>query len=174
MAATNDAADGTHASAMERLNMIKVWSHVAQFALTLLTVCVVAPVIAIEIKYYACIHNQFETGPGCWLFLKKKQGGSQASPNWTLVVAVISWWVPVLLVYFPWMYESKNKFRKIGKFCMKPRTNLIFTAFNSVLWATAAIAMTVHANNASNCNLDSELEKSDDSYSGAWTQQVNW
>lgn len=71
MAATNDAADGTHASAMERLNMIKVWSHVAQFALTLLTVCVVAPVIAIEIKYYACIHNQFETGPGCWLFLKK-------------------------------------------------------------------------------------------------------
>lgn len=104
---------------------------------------------------------------------KKQQGGSQASPNWTLVVAVISWWVPVLLVYFPWMYESKNKFRKIGKFCMKPRTNLIFTAFNSVLWATAAIAMTVHANNASNCNLDSELEKSDDSYSGAWTQQVN-
>lgn len=55
---------------------------------------------------------------------------------------------------------------------MKPRTNLIFTAFNSVIWATAAIAMTVHANDASNCNLDSGLEESDDSYASAWTQQV--
>lgn len=37
---------------MPHLATVKAWIHVVQAVLTVLTVCVVAPVIAIEIKYY--------------------------------------------------------------------------------------------------------------------------
>jgi hypothetical protein len=47
------------------------------------------------------------------------------------------------------------------------------TSFNSLLWATAAIAMTVHSTDAVNCTLDSALEKSDGSYASAWANQVS-
>lgn len=53
MASTTNDEGGSPVGAMERFHMIKVWTHVTQFALTLLTICVVAPVIATEIKYYA-------------------------------------------------------------------------------------------------------------------------
>ncbi|KAI9491922.1 hypothetical protein BDB00DRAFT_766313 [Zychaea mexicana] len=137
---------------MPHLSTVKVWLHLSQIVLTLLTICTVAPVIATEIRFY---------------------GGSQAGPNWTLVVAVFTIWIPLLLVYFPWAYDRKNKFKRIGKFCLKPRTNLIFTGFCSLMWAAAGIAMAVHANNPEHCNVDSELADSDGDYASAWSAQCN-
>lgn len=100
------------------------------------------------------------------------QGGSQAAPNWTLFVAILTCWIPGLLVYFPWAYDRQNKFKRIAKFCMKPRTSLIFTAQGSFLWAAAGIAMTVHANKPEHCTLDSSRADSDDAYASAWPAQV--
>ncbi|KAI8143022.1 hypothetical protein BJV82DRAFT_669149 [Fennellomyces sp. T-0311] len=137
---------------MPHLGTVKVWAHLSQVVLTLLTICTVAPVIATEIRFYS---------------------GSQAGPNWTLFVAIFTSWIPVLLVYFPWAYDRKNKFKRIGKFCLKPRTNLIFTGFGSLMWAAAGIAMAVHANNPDHCNIDSERAADDGDYASAWSAQCN-
>ncbi|KAI8136663.1 hypothetical protein BJV82DRAFT_638648 [Fennellomyces sp. T-0311] len=135
---------------MPGVTTIKNILHMLQVLCTFITLCVVAPIIATEIRYY---------------------GGSQPGPNWTLFVCIFSMGVPVCLVVFPWIYDKNGKFRRLGKFCMKPRTNLIFTGFYTGLWATAGIAMTVHANNPDHCNLDSELVEADDGYAGAWSSQ---
>lgn len=72
------------------------------------------------------------------------------------------------------MYEKHNKFKRLGKFCIKNRTNIIFCTFYTFLWATAGIAITVHSNDASNCAFDPELiEAYGDAYNGAWGTQVN-
>ncbi|KAI9495122.1 hypothetical protein BDB00DRAFT_734142, partial [Zychaea mexicana] len=100
--------------------------------------------------------------------------GSQPGPNWTLFVGIFGLVVPVCLVVFPWIYDKKGKFRRLGKFCMKPRTNLIFTGFYTGLWATAGIAMTVHSNNPSNCDLAGDMEEEHgDAYRSAWTSQCS-
>ncbi|ORE13802.1 hypothetical protein BCV71DRAFT_188509, partial [Rhizopus microsporus] len=100
--------------------------------------------------------------------------GGKPAPNYTLFVCIFSLPIPFFLVYFPYMYEHHNKFRKPGKFCMKNRTNLIFCGFNSFLWATAGIATAVHSNDSSNCAVDSSLRKTyGDSYVSAWGTQCN-
>lgn len=77
------------------------------------------------------------------------------------------------MVVFPWLYDTKGKFRHFGKFFLKPRTSLIFTGFYTGFWCTAGIAMTVHANNPAHCNLDSDLQESyGDDYTGTWASQV--
>ncbi|CAO3609991.1 unnamed protein product [Cunninghamella echinulata] len=135
------------------LSRAKLGFHCAQLAMILLTICVVAPLIATENKYY---------------------GGSQPGPNYTIVMSILTIGVPIILIYFPWAYEHQNKFRRIGKFALKPRTNMIFTSFYSFVWATVGIAMTVHANNPSHCALDSELQKNfGDDYTSAWATQCN-
>lgn len=56
---------------------------------------------------------------------------------------------------------------------MKSRTNIIFCGFNSFLWATAGIAITVHSNNAATCTINADLQKAyGDSYTGAWATAV--
>lgn len=101
------------------------------------------------------------------------QGAGRPAPNYTLFVAITSLPVPFLLVYFPWMYEKYNKFKRLGKFCMKNRTNIIFCSFNTMMWATASIAITVHSNNASNCAYNSDLtEEYGNDYSASWGTQV--
>lgn len=56
---------------------------------------------------------------------------------------------------------------------MKTRTNIIFCGFNSFLWATAGIAITVHSNNAASCAVNSDLQKTyGDDYTAAWATQV--
>ncbi|KAI7849408.1 hypothetical protein BDC45DRAFT_520699 [Circinella umbellata] len=137
---------------MPHLSTIKVWLHFFQFLCGFIALWTVVPVISAENKFY---------------------GGSQAGPNWTLFVAIFTIWIPPLLIYFPWTYHRKNKFKRIGKFALKPRTNLIFTAFCSLTWASAGIAMAVHANNPDNCNIDSERAKSDSDYESAWPAQCN-
>lgn len=58
---------------------------------------------------------------------------------------------------------------------MKGRTNLIFCGFNSVLWATAGIAITVHANNAGTCTVNGELQETyGDDYTSAWATAVSF
>ncbi|CAO3623416.1 unnamed protein product [Mucor hiemalis] len=82
--------------------------------------------------------------------------------------------MPFLLVYLPWMYEKHNKFKRLGKFCLKNRTNIIFCTFYTVFWATAGIAITVHSNDASNCAFNPDLIKEyGDAYNGAWGTQCN-
>jgi hypothetical protein len=71
------------------------------------------------------------------------------------------------------MYERQNKFKRLGKFCLKNRTNFIFTGFNSFLWASAAIASTVHGNATSSCAFNGDLQETyGDDYTSAWTTQV--
>ncbi|KAI9254471.1 hypothetical protein BDA99DRAFT_518497 [Phascolomyces articulosus] len=137
---------------MPNLNSIKVWLHIFQFFCGFIALWTVVPVISAENRFY---------------------GGSQAGPNWTLVVSLLTIWIPPLLIYFPWMYHRKNKFRRVGKFALKPRTNMIFTAFCSMMWGSAAIAMTVHANNPDNCNIDTERAADDGEYESAWSIQCN-
>ncbi|KAG1240065.1 hypothetical protein G6F68_018024 [Rhizopus microsporus] len=98
------------------LDTAKKVLHLVTLATTLLTICVVAPMIATEARYL---------------------GGGKPAPNYTLFVAIISLPIPFFLVYFPWMYEHHNKFRRPVIFCLMNRTNLIFCGFNSFLWATA-------------------------------------
>ncbi|KAI8885656.1 hypothetical protein K501DRAFT_331817 [Backusella circina FSU 941] len=135
------------------LENIKRIVHLVTVLTSFLTICIVAPLISTEIKY---------------------NGGSDPGPNYTLFVAIISLPIPFLLVYLPWMYEHHNKFKRLGKFCLKNRTNFIFTGFNSFLWATAAIASTVHGNAASSCTFNADLqEEYGDDYTSAWTTQCN-
>jgi hypothetical protein len=71
------------------------------------------------------------------------------------------------------MYEHHNKFKRLGKFCLKNRTNMIFCSFTTFLWATAGIGITVHSNNASNCAYSDELTKTYGyDYTSAWSTQV--
>ncbi|KAI8367550.1 uncharacterized protein BYT42DRAFT_477020, partial [Radiomyces spectabilis] len=138
---------------MPHLGTAKVWLHISQVITTFMTICMVAPIISTESRFY---------------------GGSQPGPNYTLFVAIISIAIPIILIYFPWMYDRKNKFKKLGKFCLKPRTNMIFTSFYSVLWGTAGIAITVHANNPDHCNFDGEMQENyGNDYTSAWTTQCN-
>lgn len=81
--------------------------------------------------------------------------------------------VPIALIVFPTIYDRQGKFRRLGKFCLKPRTNLIFCGFYTVLWITCGIAITVHANNPDNCNLfDDKQDDFGDDYRNAWPTQV--
>lgn len=43
---------------MPNLSTAKFWLHVSQFALTLLTIIIVAPVISIEVKYWVSFDIQ--------------------------------------------------------------------------------------------------------------------
>ncbi|KAI9271296.1 hypothetical protein BY458DRAFT_474721 [Sporodiniella umbellata] len=127
--------------------------HLVTLVTSLLTICMVAPMLSTESRYL---------------------GASKPGPGYCLFVAIVSFPIPFLLVYFPWMYEHHNKFRRPGKFCLKNRTNLIFCGFNSVLWATAGIATAVYANDASSCAIDPALRKAfGDAYVGAWGTQCN-
>ncbi|CAO3596821.1 unnamed protein product [Absidia cylindrospora] len=138
---------------MPWLSRVKIGFHCGQFILTFLTICIIAPLISTENKYY---------------------DGSQPGPNYTLVMSIFSIGIPVILLFFPWAYEHQNKFKKLGKFALKPRTNMIFTSFNSVVWITCGIAMSVHSNNASHCALDGALQKEyGDDYLNAWATQCN-
>ncbi|KAI8985132.1 hypothetical protein BDB01DRAFT_789018 [Pilobolus umbonatus] len=139
--------------ATARIALAKTIIHLITFGFNVLVLCIVAPLIATEARYL---------------------GAGKPGPNYACFVAIFSLPVSLLLVYFPWMYEKKNKFKRLGKFCLKNRTNLIFCGFNSFLWATAGIAITVHANIPSNCQLDAELLSSyGDAYASAWATQCN-
>ncbi|CAO3689037.1 unnamed protein product [Rhizopus stolonifer] len=127
--------------------------HLVTLVTNLLTICVVAPMIATEVRYL---------------------GAGKPGPGYALFVAIVSFPIPFLLVYFPWMYEHHNKFRRPGKFCMKNRTNLIFCGFNTFLWATAGIATAVYANDSSSCTVDSDLSETyGDTYVSSWGTQCN-
>ncbi|KAI9322410.1 hypothetical protein BX666DRAFT_1894567 [Dichotomocladium elegans] len=132
---------------------VKSIFHMLQALATVLTICVVAPVIATEVHFY---------------------GTSKPGPNYTLAVGLMSLAVPICLITFPWIYNRNGKFRRLGKFCLKPRTSLIFTAFYTGFWATAGIAMTVHANDSDNCILYSDKEDDfGDDYRSAWPIQCS-
>ncbi|KAF7725228.1 hypothetical protein EC973_000316, partial [Apophysomyces ossiformis] len=138
---------------MPHLTTVKLWLHLIQAVCILLTVVMVAPIMAIEIHYY---------------------GGSQAAPNFTIFVSVFTFLIPVCMAYFPWAYARKNKFKKIGKFFLKPRTNIIFDTFDACLWCAAGISLTVHATKPTHCDLDSNMVKTyGDTYVSAWTSQCN-
>ncbi|KAG1048314.1 hypothetical protein G6F46_000517 [Rhizopus delemar] len=127
--------------------------HLVTLLTTVLTICIVVPMLVTEVRYL---------------------DGGKPAPNYTLFVAIISLPIPFFLVYFPWMYEHHNKFRRPGKFCLKNRTNLIFCGFNSFLWATAGIATAVYANDASACTVDPDIQEAyGDSYVSAWGTQCN-
>ncbi|ORX44107.1 hypothetical protein DM01DRAFT_1411418 [Hesseltinella vesiculosa] len=111
----------------------KLWLHGLQVVVSLLTIILLIPVIIIQ--------NQ-------------AQGWSAAAVNYVMFVAAFTSIIPVCLAFFPWLYESKNRLKRIGKFFMKPRTILIFSSFYAVLWMTAGIAMTVQALNPSSCAQD--------------------
>ncbi|KAI8099800.1 uncharacterized protein BX664DRAFT_322142 [Halteromyces radiatus] len=129
---------------------VRSWLHICQVITTLLVVAMISPVIALQIQY---------------------KGYSAPGPNYTLYVAIFTFLTPIFLVFFPWMYESKNKMKWCGKFFLKPRTNLIFTGFYSLLWLTAGIGITTYTLNADTCSLDSNQK--DSGYASAWTAQCN-
>ncbi|CDS11180.1 hypothetical protein LRAMOSA03443 [Lichtheimia ramosa] len=132
-------------------NTIKSILHILQVLCTFITVCVIASVISTEMKFY---------------------GSSQSGPNWTLFVALSSLAVPIGLVVFPWIYDKQGKFRRLGKFCIKSRTNIIFTSFYTVFWATAGIAMSVHSGDPNNCTLFGDMREAyGDEYTNAWPTQ---
>ncbi|KAI8371323.1 uncharacterized protein BYT42DRAFT_579827 [Radiomyces spectabilis] len=135
---------------MPYLGVVKSWLHVSQIIVTVLTIAVIAPVIAIERRFY---------------------DASQGAPNYTIFVCIFSFFIPIFLLFFPWMYDRKSKCKRTGKFFLKPRTNLILTGICSLLWALSGIGMTVHATDNSNCVHDGSLEQDDGSYSGAWNAQ---
>ncbi|CAO3576557.1 unnamed protein product [Absidia cylindrospora] len=132
------------------LPRLQSWLHIAQVVFTVLSVSLIAPVIAIQLKF---------------------KGASAAGTNYVLFVAIFTFVIPICLVVFPWMYESKNKMKRCGKFFLKPRTNVIFTGFYSLLWLTAGIAVTTYAINPDSCNLDSNIK--DAGYDSAWPAQCN-
>ncbi|KAI9306049.1 hypothetical protein BJ944DRAFT_57317 [Cunninghamella echinulata] len=94
-----------------------------------------------------------------------------AAANYTLFVAIFTFIIPIFLVLFPWLYENKNKFKRCGKFFLKPRTNLIFAIAYFILWATAGIAISVYAFNPNSCTLDPNQKS--DNYSSSWNAQCN-
>ncbi|KAI9319292.1 hypothetical protein BX666DRAFT_2092990, partial [Dichotomocladium elegans] len=95
-------------------------------------------------------------------------------PNWTLFCCLFSIGVPAGLVAFPWIYKKNGKFKKLGKFCIKPRTNMIFTSFYTLVWASAGIAMSVFSNDPNNCAIFGDMEEAyGDEYLNAWPTQCN-
>ncbi|KAI7863990.1 hypothetical protein BDF14DRAFT_1839113 [Spinellus fusiger] len=136
---------------MPYLGSLNTLLHMLQTIITLLCICVVVPVLVIEIRYY---------------------GTSQTGPNYTLFATLISLIVPLFLIYFPWMYDRKNKCKTLGKFCLQPRTVFVLSIFYAMLWLLAGIAMTVHTHTASHCAIDPKLEVSfGQSYTSAWAHQ---
>ncbi|KAI8340604.1 hypothetical protein BC941DRAFT_510910 [Chlamydoabsidia padenii] len=127
------------------LPRLRFWLHVLQVIFTLLSVCMVAPVIAIQITF---------------------KGSSAPGPNYTLFVIILTFLIPVCLAFFPWMYDTKNHLKGCGKFFARPRTSLILTCFCSLLWLTAGIAITTFALKPDTCT----LENND---SSAWIAQCN-
>lgn len=99
------------------------------------------------------------------------QGSSQAAPNYTLAVTLITLFVSAPLVVFPWTMMSKKGLTAIRNFFLRPRTTVILTCFMTIGWFAAMISMTVHSTNASNCALDDALKK-DPHYVQAWSKQV--
>ncbi|GAA5803521.1 hypothetical protein EDC94DRAFT_615922 [Helicostylum pulchrum] len=137
----------------DKLDLVKKIIHLITFATNILTICVLAPLIAIEARYL---------------------GAGKPGPNYALFVAITSLPVPFLLAYFPWMYEKHNKFKRFGKFCLKNRSNIIFCGFNTFMWATAGIAVTVHSNDPSNCAFNPDyIEEFGDDYNSSWGTQCN-
>ncbi|KAI8065909.1 hypothetical protein BC940DRAFT_303178 [Gongronella butleri] len=118
----------------------KLWLHGAHVAVCLLTVVLLVPTIIIQ--------NQ--------------NGGSSAAVNYDMFVAVFTTFIPICMALFPWMYESKNKAKKAGKFFLKARTQMIFSSFYALLWLTGGIAITVQALNPASCATDR---------GDAWTSQ---
>ncbi|KAI9018080.1 hypothetical protein CLU79DRAFT_761636 [Phycomyces nitens] len=138
---------------MPHLATVQIALHGAQILLSFLAVCMIGPVIGILNKY---------------------NGGSDPAPNWSLFVFFATFGTPFCIVFFPWAYERKTKFKKLAKFFLKPRTNIVFGIFDSVLWATAGIAMTVYSNKDSTCSFDAEKEETfGSSYTGSWATQCN-
>ncbi|KAI7865596.1 hypothetical protein BDF14DRAFT_998242 [Spinellus fusiger] len=138
---------------MPRLETIKMGLHGGQILTSFLTVCMVGPIIGI-------LHNVY--------------GSSHAALNWTLFVFFFTFATPFGLVFFPWAYEHKSKFKTLAKFFLKPRTSIIFSVVSTVLWGTAGIATTVYSSQASTCQLDPALEKErGDSYRAEWINQCN-
>ncbi|CAO3587631.1 unnamed protein product [Absidia cylindrospora] len=129
---------------------VKTWIHILQVISTLLSVSMVAPVIAVQLRF---------------------KGSSAPGPNYVLFVIVFTFLIPIFLALFPWLYETKNQMKRCGKFFLKPRTNLIFSGFYSLLWMTAGIAITTYSFNPDTCTLDSNQKAND--YSSAWTAQCN-
>ncbi|ORZ16926.1 hypothetical protein BCR42DRAFT_413520 [Absidia repens] len=129
---------------------LKTWLHILQVISTLLSASMVAPVIAVQLRF---------------------KGSSAPGPNYVLFVIVFTFLIPIFLALFPWLYETKNQMKRCGKFFLKPRTNLIFSGFYSLLWMTAGIAITTYGFNPDTCMLDSTQKAND--YASAWTAQCN-
>ncbi|GAN08458.1 hypothetical protein MAM1_0205c07970 [Mucor ambiguus] len=146
-----DKLDFDTPSSLPKLGVYKVALHVLQMLLAFITLCITASVIAAENAY---------------------KGSSQAAPNYTLAVTLITLFVSAPLAIFPWTAMSKKGLTAIRNFFLRPRTTVIFTCFMTMGWFAAMISMTVHSTNASNCALDDKLKK-DQSYVHAWSKQCN-
>ncbi|KAL9549927.1 hypothetical protein MBANPS3_004985 [Mucor bainieri] len=146
-----DKLDFDTPASLPKLGVYKVVLHVLQMLLAFITLCITASVIAAENAY---------------------KGSSQAAPNYTLAVTLITLFVSAPLAIFPWTMMSKKGLTAIRNFFQRPRTTVIFTCFMAMGWFAAMISMTVHSTNASNCALDDKLKK-DESYVRAWSKQCN-
>ncbi|KAL7335310.1 hypothetical protein PS15p_200802 [Mucor circinelloides] len=146
-----DKLDFDTPSSLPKLGVYKVSLHCLQILLAFITLCVTAPVISAENAY---------------------KGSSQAAPNYTLAVTLITLFVSAPLVVFPWTMMSKKGLTAIRNFFLRPRTTVILTCFMTIGWFAAMISMTVHSTNASNCALDDALKK-DPRYVQAWSKQCN-
>ncbi|KAI8647665.1 hypothetical protein BD408DRAFT_398667 [Parasitella parasitica] len=150
----NDLADKLEfdtPSSLPKLGIHKIGLHVIHIILAFATLCTTVPIISAENAY---------------------KGSSQAAPNYTLVVALITLFVSVPLVIFPWVLMAKKGFVSIRKFFLRPRTTVIFTCFMTLAWFFAMISMTSHSRNASNCAFDKEF-KDNESYISTWSKQCN-
>lgn len=133
------------------LGVYKVGLHFIQLLFAFLTLCIAASVIAAE-RYFT--------------------GSSQAAPNYTLTVAILSLFLSIPLAVFPWS-KYRNHLTPVRNFFLRPRTTVIFTCFLTLGWFAAMISMTVHANTSSTCTLDAKLQKSNSGYASAWMKQCN-
>ncbi|KAL0146115.1 hypothetical protein V8B55DRAFT_1468220 [Mucor lusitanicus] len=135
-----DKLDFDTPSSLPRLGVYKVALHALQILLAFITLCITASVIAAENAY---------------------KGSSQAAPNYTLAVTLITLFVSAPLVVFPWTMMGKKGLTAIRNFFLRPRTTVILTCFMTMGWFAAMISMTVHSTNASNY------------YVHAWSKQCN-
>ncbi|CEP13125.1 hypothetical protein [Parasitella parasitica] len=138
-------------SSLPKLGIYKVGLHIIHIILAFATLCITVPIISAENTY---------------------KGSSQAAPNYTLVVALITLFISIPLVIFPWTLMTKKGFVSVRKFFLRPRTTVIFTCFMTLAWFVAMISMTAHSRNVSNCAVDNEL-KDDENYISAWSKQCN-
>ncbi|KAK4517610.1 uncharacterized protein ATC70_000950 [Mucor velutinosus] len=146
-----DKLDFDTPSSLPKLGVYKVALHVLQMLLAFITLCITASVISAENAY---------------------KGSSQAAPNYTLAVTLITLFVSAPLAIFPWTMMSKKGLTAIRNFFLRPRTTVILTCFMTLGWFAAMVSMTVHSTNESNCALDDKLKK-DQSYVHAWSKQCN-